>query len=241
MATYNYLSVTNLALRRFNEVELDSTTFATAGGAHAQTKDAVNSALNEIYAEQCDWPFMRERTSQTLTAYQTRYSFPATYKVADIESFRLRYISSLNVDGFPLRVLSYDEYLEKFSAQEYTPNDTLSGIPRYVFQTADLQFGVAPKPDAAYVVDYEYISQPAELELYDDVPAVPESFKYVVALGTEYYCHMFRDNLEVANAVADRFKKGIKDMRKVLINRNDYVRSSMIPQVSNIRGFYGSN
>lgn len=220
-------------------MELDSSTFATAGGAHAQTKDAVNAALNEIYTEQYDWPFLRTRTTQTLVQYQTRYAFPADYKVVDIESFRLRYNATPSVAGHALRVISYDDYLQNFSTQESAPNDTLNGIPRYVFQTADMQFGVSPKPDYAYVLDYEYISQPVELEDYDDVPIVPEQFKYVVTLGTEYYCHMFRDNLEVANAVSEKFKKGIKDMRKVLINRNDYVRSSMIPQVTNIRGFYG--
>lgn len=237
--SYDYLSLVNIALRRFNEVELDSSTFATAGGAHAQTKDAVNAALNEIYAEQYDWPFLRVRATQTLVAYQTRYPFPADYKVADIESFRLRYNVTPSTPGHSMRVLSYDDYLQNFSRQENAPNDTLSGIPVFVFQTADLQFGVSPKPDAAYVLDYEYISQPSELEDYDDVPVVPEAFKYVVVLGTEYYCHMFRDNLEVANAVSEKFKKGIKDMRKVLINRNDYVRSTMIQRMPISWGYNG--
>lgn len=233
-----FLELTNAILGRFNEVPLTSATFSSAGAAYVAYKESINAALNEIYTEQAEWPFLRIKASQTLVPYQTRYEFPDTYKVADIESFRLRHSTALSATGTHLNVISYDEYLQKFSAQEYTDNDTDIGVPRNVFYGASLEFGITPKPDKAYVVDYEYISQPLPLVLPGDACMIPDAYTYTILSGAEYYAHTFRDNLEAASRSEERFKKGIKDMRKVLINRNDYVRSTMLPHRGHARGFF---
>jgi hypothetical protein len=237
MAT-TFLELANAINRRFNEVELGSTNFSGALGHYGQVRDAVNAALNELYAEQYEWPFLRNSDDQTLVAYQTRYDFPADFKYVDIESFRIRYDEALNASGSWLRPISYDEYLQSYSYQETAPDDTNSGIPRFVFQTPDQRWGVTPKPDQAYVVDFEYFSQPAGLSAHDDTMVVPDAYKYVVLHGAEYYTHLFRDNIEAAARAEEKFKKGIKDMRKILINRNDYVRSSAVPHTGYVRGGY---
>jgi hypothetical protein len=237
MAT-TYLELVNAVNRRFNEVELSASNFAGAIGHYGQVKDAVNAALNELYSEQIEWPFLRVQTNQVLTAYQTRYDFPADYKYPDIESFRLRYDDTLGTVAKFLVPISYDHYLQNYSMQESHPDDSFNGIPSYCFYGPNAEWGVVPKPNAAYTIDYEYMSQPADLVAHDDEMVVPDAYKYVVLQGAEHYTHMFRDNMEASDRAAERFKKGIKDMRKVLINRNDDVRSTMRPWTGFTSGAY---
>jgi hypothetical protein len=236
MATF--LELVNSINQRFNEVTLTAGQFSSALGHYAQTRDAVNAAHNEIYSEQYEWPFLRVKQAETLVPYQTRYNFPSDYKYVDIETFRIRYDAALGNDARRLIPISYDDFIQNFSAQESLPNDSLSGLPTYVFHGASQEWGVSYKPDKAYVVDYEYIKQPAELVNAADVSVVPDAYKYVVLFGAEYYVHMFRDNMESASRAEEKFKKGIKDMRKVLINRNDNVRSTAVPSSGYVRGRY---
>jgi hypothetical protein len=64
--------------------------------------------------------------------------------------------------------------------------------------------------------------------LWDAVPTIPEEFRDVIYEGSLYHAYMFRGDIEAA-ALSDRnFKDLIKEMRKVYINRTEYVRSSQI-------------
>ena len=54
MATY--LDLTNELLRRLNEVQMDSTDFATARNVQALAKDAINASIREILHSAQEWP-----------------------------------------------------------------------------------------------------------------------------------------------------------------------------------------
>ena len=43
-----------------------------------------------------------------------------------------------------------------------------------------------------------------------------------------YYAYMFRGNTQDALVSKDKFKDGLKNMRIALINKNSYVRSTML-------------
>ena len=45
---YNYLDITNEALKRINEVQLTSSTFGGAVGIQGLAKDAVNNSQRDI-------------------------------------------------------------------------------------------------------------------------------------------------------------------------------------------------
>jgi hypothetical protein len=81
-------------------------------------------------------------------------------------------------------------------------------------------------PDKAYRVEYEYFLHPVNLSLHDDVPMIPEPYKYVIVDGAMYYCYMFRDNMEMASISKNKFDEGMKNMRKILVNENYYVRAT---------------
>lgn len=223
---YNFLSLVNDVNRRLNEVELTSANFAGAIGYYAQAKDAVNSAIRHINFEQFEWPFNHVTQDETLSSGVTRYSFPSDLKSADMDTFRIKANVTLNNKTQKLRIISYEEYLDKYVDQEY--NTQANDMPRYVFKTPDMGYGVSPAPDKNYEIVYEYYRVPVDLESATDVPTVPEVFRHVINDGAMYYAYMFRSDLEASQLSLQKFQQGLKDMRTIYINRYDYVRSTVV-------------
>lgn len=76
MAASNYLQLTNRVLNAFNEVELDSTTFAGTVGFYSEAKNAINQAIFDVYSyENVKWPFLF--TTQTITATRGVFKYAA--------------------------------------------------------------------------------------------------------------------------------------------------------------------
>lgn len=225
---YDFLGLVNDVNRRLNEVELTSANFAGAIGYYAQAKDAVNSALRHINFEQFEWPFNHVTQEEDLSAGVTRYPFPADLKSVDMDTFRVKASTTFNNKTAKLRILSYEEYLDKFVDQEYNSTANGTDIPCYVFKTPDMGYGVTPSPKESYEIVYEYYRVPVDLVNSTDVPSVPEVFRHVINDGAMYYAYMFRSDLEASQLSLQRFQQGIRDMRTIYINRYDYVRSTVI-------------
>ncbi len=221
---YTFLELVNSVNRRLNEVELTAANFASAIGVYSTHKDAVNYAINRINTQEFEWPFNHETEEQLLVVDQTRYSYPVDCKTVDLDTFRTKKDSALGVQTKKLEVISYEEYLEKGVDQEYN-SDVTGGIPTHVFRTPDRKFGFYPFPDKAYSVVYEYYKLPTNLELYSDVPTIPEHFKYVINEGAMYYAYFFRGDTEAADRCEALFNKGLTSMRSIYINRFEYARS----------------
>lgn len=225
---YNYLGLVNDVNRRLNEVELTSNTFANATGFYAQAKDAVNAAINDINQLQYEWPFNHVEQDETLSVGVTRYSFPSDSKVVDMESFRIKQSDTLNNGTQKLQVLAYEEYLDNFVDQEYNSDNSLQGVPRYVFRGPGLEFGFSPAPDQAYEIVYEYYRTQIDLINATDVPNIPEIFRHVIVEGAMYHAYMFRSNEQSALIAKEKFTQNLKSMRSILVNRYHYVRSTAI-------------
>jgi len=56
---------------------------------------------------------------------------------------------------------------------------------------------------------------------------------HVITDGAMHYAHLFRGNTQDALVSKEKFQEGIKNMRSVLINRYDYVRSTAIGSQAN--------
>lgn len=225
---YDFLGLVNDVNRRLNEVELNATNFADAVGYYAQAKDAVNSALRHINFTQFEWPFNHVMQTETLSQGVTRYSFPADLKTVDMDTFRIKASTTFNNNSKKLRILSYEEYLDKYVDQEYNTQANGTDIPRFVFKTPDMGYGVSPAPKENYEIVYEYYRVPVDLIDATDVPGVPEVFRHIVTDGAMYYAYLFRSDLEAADRVLAKFEQGIRDMRTIYINRYEYVRSTVI-------------
>lgn len=231
--SYNYLGLVNDVNRRLNEVELTSVTFPNALGFYSLAKDAVNSALNTINHQEFEWPFNHNTLEEVVTAGTNRYSLPAAAKTADWDTFRIKRDDTLSVETKKLTKISYEEYLERHLDDEYNTATSVRSIPKYVFRTPDNKYGLHPVPDKAYTVVFEYFSLPTQLDLYSDVPTVPEMFRHVIVDGAMYHAHMFRGDNESSQLSLQRFESGLKDMRVIYINRYDYIRSTVVQRLTN--------
>ena len=56
-----------------------------------------------------------------------------------------------------LGVLSYTEYLERYIDQEFETDTTKGSAPEYAVRSQDGDLIIAPMPDAAYTIEYEFL------------------------------------------------------------------------------------
>lgn len=235
---YNFLGLVNDVNKRLNEVELTSANFASAKGFYSHAKDAVNSAIQDINQLQFQWHWNHVTQETPLVAGTTRYAYPANAKTIDFDTFRIKKNSTFNNDTVKLRIIAYEEYLEKFADQEYTSDTSVRSIPQYVFQTPDREYGVVPSPKEAFTLVYEYYASTTPLENATDTPIIPEMYRHIIDEGAMYYAYMFRSNEQAAAIAKAKFDEGIKHMRIILINRYDYVRGTAL--ANNKRTIAGS-
>ena len=227
MSAYNFLGLVNDINRRLNEVELTSANFASAVGFYSAAKDAVNACLRDINQQEFEWPFNHVTQEEELNPGDVRYFVPRDVKTIDMDSFRIPRDTSLGNETVRLKLISYEDYLDKHLDSEYNTSEGLRGVPRFVFRSPSLEYGVVPPPDKEYTIVYEYYRSPVSLILNTDVPSVPEDFRYVIVDGAMFHAHNFRGDLQSAQLSQAKFQEGLKAMRTLYINRYEYVRSTV--------------
>ena len=229
---YNFLDLVNKVNRRLNEVELTSDNFSTVTGFYNSAKDAVNASVRHINHEEFQWPWNHVEEEDILTAGVSRYGLPYDLKTLDVGSFRIKKSESLNVETTKLKILDYKEYLDKHVDQEYNTNTSNRSTPSLVCRTPSEEYIVVPAPDKAYEVVYEYYRNPVELENYNDVPTIPEQFSHVIVAGAMFYSYQFRGDAQASQIAQNKFQEGIKFMRTLYLNRQEYIRSTVVQQNS---------
>ena len=117
MAT-TFLTFTNDALAKLNEVQLTSSDFGDARGVQIQVKNAVNQAIRYINQREFSWPFNAAVASQTLTAGVVSYALPSNTKYVDYATFRIRKSETFGNAARHLAFLDYKEYIDLHIKQE---------------------------------------------------------------------------------------------------------------------------
>ena len=225
---YDYLGLVNDVNRRLNEVELTSSNFAATTGFYSFAKDAVNSSIRHIQQEEYEWPWNHVEQEEELLAGEVRYSFPYDAKTINMNSFRIKRNDSLGVDTVKLKVLSYEEYLDKYADYEYNSSTSGRTVPHFIVRAPSRELLVVPAPDKAYELIYEYYTIGFDLELHSDVPNLPEMYKYVIVDGAMYYVYQFRGDMQAAQMAMQKFEQGIKQLRSIHINRTEYIRDTRV-------------
>lgn len=233
MSTYNFLGLVNDINTRLNEVELTSSNFDTAKGFYSSAKESVNSAVRYINHSAFEWPFNHVLQEETLVPGTVRYFLPRDVKTVDFDSFRIKRNTAFNNETKKLIRIPYELYLDEYVDAEYNTNESIRGIPRYVFRTPSEEYGVYPPPKEEYEIVYEYYRLPVDMIYHYDVPTLPEQFRHIIVDGAMYYAYLFRGNTQDAQLQFTKFESGIKDMRTIYINRFDSVRDTRV----NVRNY----
>ena len=233
MAT-SYVTLINKVLVRMNEVLLDTAGdgFGSVRNVQALAKDAVNGAVRMIIQDAQEWPFLKQTYTQTMTAGTRQYDFPATMGTVDWDTFYLKKLSSKDNTPTVLKPISYEEYIQSHRSIDDNGNAAGDGAPIYVYQTYEEKFGVTPVPDAAYEVEYVYWTAPSDMTLYDDTCVIPSRFDHVIIDGAIMFMMRFRSNEQSAAIHQNNFEDGIKAMRRVLIDDDLNIRSTVINRVA---------
>tara|TARA_R110001606_G_C15375689_1_gene649945 strand:+ start:88 stop:819 length:732 start_codon:yes stop_codon:yes gene_type:complete len=225
-----YVQLVNELLRRLNEVSLDTAGdgFSSVKGVHALAKDAINNSIREVIQTNQEWPFTLTTYTETMVVGTGSYSFQSDMSSVDWESFYMKRLSSAGNQPHKLPVMSYADYL-----RDHRPVDDTAGtgnytVPSRVYKTQEDSFGVTPLPDDVYEVEYKYFTFASDLSLYTDTTVIPDRFRYVIIDGAMMYMMRFRSNDQQGEIHKAKFDKGIKDMRRILLDEPDYVGSTVI-------------
>ena len=232
-----YITLVNDLLRRMNEVNLDVTGdgFGTAKNVQAIAKDAINNAIREILQDGHQFPFLKTTATQTLTAGTGTYDFPADTASIDWDTFYLQALSSSNTSAKSLSVVPFEQYVRFYKSIEENSGTSARTSPNIIYQTSEEKFGVTPIPDASYVIEFVYYKFPNDLVVYTDTMIVPDRFKYIIIDGAMVYMMRFRSNEQSAQIHQQKFKEGVKSMRRLLLDDPLSIRSTVIerPKYSN--------
>lgn len=208
---------------------MDTTQFDNARNIQALAKTAVNSSVRELMHSAQEWPFALVTNTQTLATDGTGvYSFPTAASSVDWESFYLKKLSTANNEPRRLPILTYTQYLDERRPMEDMTGAGGYGVPEAIYQTQEGKFGVTPKADQAYEIEYKYWSIPNDMIVASDVCIVPSRFDNVVLDGAMFYTLMFRSNEQGASIYRDKFDNGIRVMRRLLLDEPFTMRSTMI-------------
>ena len=242
MAT-TYLELTNQALRELNEIPLTSANFSGAVGLQQFVKDSINKSIFDIANEEPQLPFFSAGVSGgtdpfygnvtvATVAGQRWYTLKAgssdittDYASIDWDDFL---ITTVNVSGESapfvskgLKYITLDEWTRYYRDQENLDDaDTQArGEPVRVYRSPDnRKFGLSPIPDKVYNVHFYAYEKPTALSAHGDTIAFPDQYSNVITARTRYYVWQFKDSPQQAAFALEDFKKGMRNMKKNLLN-----------------------
>jgi len=225
---YDFLGLVNDVNKRLNEVELTTGNFAATTGYYSFVKEAVNSSIRHINQEEYEWPWNHREEEVTLTAGVSKYSYPLDAKTINMNTFRIKRNATFGNSTVKLKILPYEEYLDKYVDNEYNSAASIQNTPEYIVRTPSRELILVPTPDQAYELVYEYFQLGYDLELHNDVPSLPEQYRNVIVDGAMYYVYQFRSDTQMASLSQQRYEDGIKYLRSQHINRTNYIRDRRV-------------
>ena len=225
---YDFLGLVNDVNKRLNEVELTTANFPDTTGYYSFVKEAVNSSIRHINQEEYEWPWNHREEEVTLTTGISKYPYPLDAKTLNMNTFRIKRSATHGNSTVKLKILPYEEYLDKYVDNEYNSAASIRNVPEYIVRTPSRELILVPTPDKEYELVYEYFQLGYDLELHNDVPTLPEQYRNVIVDGAMYYVYQFRSDTQMASLSQQRYEDGIKYLRSQHINRTNYIRDRRV-------------
>ena len=93
------------------------------------------------------------------------------------------------------------------------------GEPTYVIKSPDnRKFGLSPIPDKIYNVHFYAFARPTALSAHGDTIVLPDQYKNIILARVRYYVWQFKESPQQAAFALEDYKKGMRQMKSVLIN-----------------------
>ena len=102
------------------------------------------------------------------------------------------------------------------------------GMPQYIVRTLDNNYLLYPYPDKEYTLLYDYFTFPNDLTAHGSTTTIPDRFKPVITDGATSFLYQYRGEMQQYSINFQRFEEGIKNIQSLLINKFDYIRSTVI-------------
>jgi len=102
------------------------------------------------------------------------------------------------------------------------------GVPRNIVRTPDNNYLLYPYPDKEYILTFDFYTFPSDLSAHGDTTSIPDRFAPVVVDGATAFVYQYRGEMQQYQLNFARFEQGIKNMQSLLINKYEYVRSTVV-------------
>ena len=102
------------------------------------------------------------------------------------------------------------------------------GVPRNIVRTPDNNYLLYPYPDKQYALVFDYFTFPSDLSAHGDTTSIPDRFGPVIVDGATAFVYQYRGEMQQYQLNFGRFEQGIKNMQRLLINKYEYVRSTVL-------------
>ena len=114
------------------------------------------------------------------------------------------------------------------------------GIPTHIIRTLDNNYILYPFPDKAYTLKFDYFTFPTTMSAHGDTTTIPDRFAPVIVDGATSYVYQYRGEIEQYQLNFARFEQGIKNMQTLLVNKYEYVRSTVVLRPATMAGYFST-
>jgi|TARA_R110002049_G_scaffold295285_1_gene482568 hypothetical protein len=114
------------------------------------------------------------------------------------------------------------------------------GIPTHIVRTLDNNYILYPFPNKGYTLKFDYFTFPSDLSAHGDTTTIPDRFAPTVIDGATAYAYQYRGEIEQYQLNFARFEQGIKNMQTLLVNKYEYVRSTVILKPTSMAGYFST-
>ena len=117
---------------------------------------------------------------------------------------------------------------------------TGGGVPTHIVRTLDNNYILYPFPDKAYSLKFDYFTFPSDLSVHGSTTTIPDRFAPTIVDGATAYAYQYRGEIEQYQLNFARFEQGIKNMQTLLVNKYEYVRSTVILKPATMAGYFST-